>query len=225
MSQLTSAHYIRQLMAQHDIRFHKSLGQNFLIDDNVLHEIVQAAQLDHTTGVLEIGPGIGVLTHAVAEHAKKVVAIELDAHLLPILAQTLADYDNVHIIQGDALKVDLGAIIQEHFAGLTVKVTANLPYYITTPIVMVLLEKKLPISSIVIMVQKEVAQRMAASPGGKEYGALSVAVQYYTKPTIITTVPPESFIPQPKIDSMVIRLDVLPSPAVDVDEKKFFRVV
>ncbi|MBZ4646118.1 MAG: rRNA (adenine1518-N6/adenine1519-N6)-dimethyltransferase [Petroclostridium sp.] len=226
MDKLSSPKVLKEIITKYGFRFNKNLGQNFLIDSNVLDKIVSSAEIGENTGVIEIGPGIGVLTQALAEKAGKVVAIELDSHLLPILNETLGEYKNVKIINADALKVDMNAIINNEFPNMDVKVAANLPYYITTPIIMGLLEKKLNIDSIIVMVQKEVAERMAAKAGEKDYGALSVAVQYFTKPCIIATVPPHCFMPQPKVESVVIKLDILRQPPVEVeDEKKFFNVV
>lgn len=226
MESLSSPKILKEVINQFNFRFNKNLGQNFLIDHNVLEKIVDCAGLDENTGVIEIGPGVGVLTQELAQKAGKVVAIELDTHLIPVLNQTMKGINNVSIIHGDALKVDMHRLIEEEFSGMKVKVVANLPYYITTPIVMELLERKLPIANIVIMIQKEVAERMAAQPGGKEYGALSVAVQYFTHPQMVATVNPHSFMPQPKVASTVIKLDILEQPSVAVnDEKVFFYVV
>jgi len=204
------------------LRASKRLGQNFLVDEGVVDGIVAAAGVKPGDTVLEIGPGIGTLTQGLAEAGARVVAVELDRRLVDVLRETLAGYDNVRVISGDILKIDLG---RENLAA-PFKVVANLPYYITTPIIMRLLEQRLPASVIVAMVQKEVAERMAASPGGKEYGALSVAVQYYTDPEIVFTVKPESFIPAPAVESAVIRCPVRSAPPVAVaDERAFFRVV
>lgn len=200
----------------------KRLGQNFLIDSNVVAGIVAAAKLTPGDAVLEIGPGIGTLTQGLAEAGAAVTAIELDRRLLDVLAKTLAGYDNVKVIHGDILKIDISREInQEKY-----KVVANLPYYITTPIIMKFLEDRLPIDILVTMVQKEVAERMVAVPGGKDYGALSVAVQYYTQPEIMFLVPPRSFIPAPAVESAVIRCTVRSEPPIQVaSEKMFFRVV
>lgn len=204
------------------LRMSKKLGQNFLIDNNVVGGIVDAAAINPEDTVLEIGPGIGTLTQGLAETGCRVVAVEIDARLLKILDKTLAGYDNIRIIHGDILKIDISReILAEKY-----KVVANLPYYITTPIILSLLEQRLPIERLVTMVQKEVAERMIAQPGGKDYGALSVAVQYYTHPEIMFTVPPKSFIPAPAVESAVIRCIMRDKPPVDInDEKKFFRVV
>jgi len=200
----------------------KKLGQNFLIDENVVQQIVEAAAISATDTVLEIGPGIGTLTQGVAETQAEVVAVELDQRLITVLSKTLDGYDNVRVIHNDILKLDISAEIPNK----TFKVVANLPYYITTPIIMNLLEHKLPIELLVTMVQKEVAERMVALPGGKDYGALSVAVQYYTAPEIIFIVSPRSFLPSPAVESAVIRCTVRKEPPVKVEsEKRFFRVV
>ncbi len=204
------------------LRASKRLGQNFLIDGAVVEGIVDAAEISPGDRVLEIGPGIGTLTQGLAEAGANVTAVELDKKLPEVLAHTLEGYDNVRIVPGDILKVDIREIMGEG----SFKVVANLPYYITTPILMTLLERRLPITRIVTMVQKEVAERMTASPGGKDYGALSVVVQYYTLPGIVMEVPPGSFLPAPEVDSVVISCRVRDVPAVcAADEKLFFRVV
>ena len=204
------------------LRASKRLGQNFLIDGAVVDGIVEAAEIGPGDRVLEIGPGIGTLTQGLAEAGADITAVELDKKLPEVLAHTLKGYDNVRIVPGDILKVNIREIMGEG----TFKVVANLPYYITTPILMALLEKKLPITHIVTMVQKEVAERMIADPGGRDYGALSVAVQYYTLPNIVMEVPPKSFLPAPEVDSVVISCRVREVPAVQAsDEKLFFRVV
>jgi 16S rRNA (adenine1518-N6/adenine1519-N6)-dimethyltransferase len=217
----------KELLARHGFSFKKSLGQNFLIDTNILTKIVQAAHLDKQTGALEIGPGIGALTQMLAEHAGKVVAFEIDGRLMPLLAETVGPYEHVQIIHQDVLKADLQTVFAESFAGFKkVSLVANLPYYVTTPIIMKLLESGLPLEYLVVMIQKEVADRMAAKPGGKDYGSLSVAVQYYTEPDIAMIVPRTVFMPQPNVDSAVIRLKVRAQPPVDVvDEAFFFDVV
>jgi len=217
----------KDIIAKYGFTFKKSLGQNFLIDQNVLRNIVQAAELDESTGALEIGPGIGALTEQLAKTAGRVAAIEIDQRLIPILRDVMGIYDNVEIVHGDVLKLELGPLIAEKFAGLDrVSVVANLPYYVTTPILMKLLEERLPLAHIVVMIQKEVAERMAASPGGKDYGSLSIAVQYYCVPKLVAIVPHTVFVPQPNVDSAVIKLTVRERPAVDVaDEARFFRIV
>lgn len=204
------------------LRADKKLGQNFLIDENIVRNIVAAAELSDKDTVLEVGPGIGTLTQGLAESGASVVAVELDKRLLPVLDTTLEGYDNVRIVNGDILQVDIMQTVGvDEF-----KVCANLPYYITTPIIFALLEKRLPMERLVAMVQKEVAERMAAKPGGKDYGALSVAIQYYTEPEIAFIVPPSSFIPAPSVDSAVIVCKRREKPPVEVcDEALFFRVV
>ncbi len=212
----------RHILKAFRLHASKRLGQNFLIDPEIVHGIVDAADVRQGDRVLEIGPGIGTLTQGLAEAGAQVTAVELDKKLPAVLAETLAGYDNVKIVQGDILKTDIPALMGSE----TFKVVANLPYYITTPILMALLEQRLPIRRLVTMVQKEVAERMTAVPGTKAYGALSVAVQYYTRPEIVLAVPPRSFLPAPEVDSVVIACDVRTSPAVVVqNEKLFFRLV
>jgi len=217
----------KEIIAKHGFSFKKSLGQNFLIDGNILTRIVDSAMLTKDKGVLEIGPGIGALTQRLAQEAGKVTAIEIDQRLIPILAEILADESHVDVVHGDILQLDLKSLFKERFHDVEkVSVVANLPYYVTTPILMKLLEEKIPLEHIVVMIQKEVAQRMSAKPGGKEYGSLSVAVQYYCTTEIVCVVPHTVFIPQPNVDSAVIKLTVREKPAVEVeDESFFFRVV
>lgn len=217
----------KEIINRHGFKFKKSLGQNFLIDQNILSKIVDAAGLDQGKGALEIGPGIGALTEKLAQTAGKVTAVEIDRRLIPILAEVLEPYPHVNIVQGDVLKLDLKQLFQEEFSHLDgVSVVANLPYYVTTPILMKLLEEHLPLENIVVMIQKEVAERMAASPGGKQYGSLSIAVQYYSVPELVCIVPHTVFIPQPNVESAVIRLTVRKAPPVSViDEGFFFEVV
>lgn len=212
----------KHILKRFNIHMSKKLGQNFLVDPNVVRDIVYAADIEEGETVLEIGPGIGTLTQGLAEAGAAVVAVELDKRLPEVLAHTLEGYENVKIINEDILKAN----IPEITGGKEFKVVANLPYYITTPIIMALLERRLPVTRLVTMVQKEVADRMAAKPGGKDYGALSVAVQYYTEPEIVAEVPPKSFIPSPAVDSVVICCRVRTQPAVAVkNERLFFRVV
>lgn len=219
---IASPKVTQHILNRFKLRADKKLGQNFLIDENVVHQIVAAAELSEADTVLEVGPGIGTLTQGLAESKARVVAVELDTRLLPVLATTLNGYDNVRVVHGDILKVN----IMEEVGAPSFKVCANLPYYITTPIIFALLEKRLPMERLVAMVQKEVAERMAAQPGGKEYGALSVAIQYYTEPKIAFIVPPTSFIPAPAVDSAVIVCKRREKPPVEVcDEGLFFRVV
>lgn len=213
----------KEIIARHGFSFKKSLGQNFLIDGNILTRIVEAAGLDKSKGALEIGPGIGALTQRLARTAGKVTAVEIDNRLIPILEEVMAEEPHVSIVHGDILKLDLRELFKERFDGVQgVSVVANLPYYVTTPILMKLLEEKLPLEHIVVMIQKEVAQRMAAKPGGKDYGSLSVAVQYYCEAEIVCAVPHTVFIPQPNVDSAVIKLSLRRSPAVQVEDEKFF---
>ncbi|MGF7058409.1 16S rRNA (adenine(1518)-N(6)/adenine(1519)-N(6))-dimethyltransferase RsmA [Brassicibacter mesophilus] len=223
---LYSPNVTKEVIERHGFRFSKSLGQNFLIDGNIIEKICDGADINENDGIIEIGPGIGTLTQQLCERAGKVVAIELDKNLLPILDDTLSAYDNVEIVYGDVLKINLDQLIKEKLKGRNIKVVANLPYYITTPIIMKLLEERLDIDKIVVMIQKEVAERMQADPGNKDYGALSVAVQYYSQPEIIVNVPKNVFMPKPNVDSAVIMLDIYDSPMVEViDKKLFFEVV
>ncbi|MDQ0116008.1 16S rRNA (adenine(1518)-N(6)/adenine(1519)-N(6))-dimethyltransferase RsmA [Paenibacillus harenae] len=217
----------KEIIAKYGFSFKKSLGQNFLIDQNILNKIVEAAELDETKGALEIGPGIGALTQRLAASAGKVTAVEIDNRLIPILRDVLSEDTNTEVIHGDVLKLDLKQVFEDRFSDMSgVSVVANLPYYVTTPILMKLLEERLPLEHIVVMIQKEVADRMAAKPGGKEYGSLSVAVQYYCVPQVVCIVPHTVFIPQPNVDSAVIKLSLRDKPAVDVpDEDHYFRVV
>lgn len=209
------------ILQKYQFRFQKKYGQNFLIDTSVLERIIRAADIGGEDCVLEIGPGIGTMTQYLAEHAGKVLAVEIDKALIPILEETLAAYDNVTIIQGDILKVDIGKLAEKYHAGKALKVVANLPYYITTPIIMGLFEKKVPLESITVMVQKEVAQRMQAEPGTKDYGALSLAVQYYAEPEIVANVPPNCFMPRPAVGSAVIKLNCFEKPTVEVKDERF----
>jgi len=221
-SVIASPEVVHYICKRFDIKMSKKLGQNFLIKRGIVDEIVHAAELTPGEPVLEVGPGIGTLTQGLAQSGADVTAIELDRRLLDVLDTTLASYDNVRIVHGDVLKLDVPTIMNHK----PFKVVANLPYYITTPIIMSLLESKLPIERLVVMVQKEVALRMVAKPGTKDYGALSVAVQYYTEPDIVLDVPPKSFLPAPAVTSSVIRCVLRHKPPVDViDEKLFFRVV
>lgn len=216
----------KEIIKKYGFKFSKSLGQNFLIDKNIIDKICEGASINKDDGIIEIGPGIGTLTQALCERAGKVVAIELDENLLPILNETLLPYDNVEIIYGDILKVDIDKILSTKLKDYNVKVVANLPYYITTPIIMKLLEDRYDIQKIVVMIQKEVALRMKAKPGTKDYGALSIAVQYYSEPEIIVNVPKNVFIPRPNVDSAVIMMDICKEPKVKVkDEKLLFNVV
>lgn len=210
-----------EILKKYNFSFQKKYGQNFLIDANILEKIVNASDITDRDCVLEIGPGIGTMTQYLAKNAKEVIAVEIDQALIPILEDTLAEYNNVTVINEDILKLDIGRIVEEKNGGRAVKVVANLPYYITTPIIMGLLEGHVPIESITVMVQKEVAERMQTGPGTKDYGALSLAVQYYTKPEIVAQVAPTCFMPKPKVGSTVIRLDRYKEPPVDTKDEKF----
>ena len=223
---LTDIAYVRDLCTRHGFTLSKGFGQNFIVNPGVCPKIVEAAGIGPEWGVLEVGPGIGVLTRELARRAARVVAVEVDNRLPPLLAETLAGYDNVEIVMRDILKVDIAALIREKFAGMPVAVCANLPYYITSPILMRLLEEKLPIRQITVMVQKEAAERICAAPGTRQAGAISYAVAYYAKPQVLFSVQPGSFYPPPKVTSAVIRLEVHPEPPVPVpDEAAYFRLV
>ena len=209
-----------EVLQKYNFNFQKKFGQNFLINTGILEEIIEAAEITKDDFVLEIGPGIGTMTQYLCESAREVVAVEIDKNLIPILQDTLSAYDNVEVINDDILKVDINKLASERNAGKPIKVVANLPYYITTPIIMGLFESHVPIDSITIMVQKEVADRMQEGPGSKEYGALSLAVQYYAHPEIVVNVPPSCFMPQPKVGSAVIRLTRHEQPPVDVENEQ-----
>lgn len=214
------------VLQKHQFHFQKKYGQNFLIDTHVLDKIIRASDIQDEDLVLEIGPGIGTMTQYLCEHARQVVAVEIDHALIPILEDTLKQYQNIDIIHGDILKIDIHKIVQEKNQGKPIKVVANLPYYITTPIIMGLFESHVPIDSITVMVQKEVADRMGMGPGSKEYGALSLAVQYYAAPELIANVPPNCFMPRPKVGSAVIRLVRHSKPPVQVEDESFlFKVI
>ena len=218
--------YTIEVLQKYNFAFQKRFGQNFLIDTHVLEKIIAASQISKDDFVLEIGPGIGTMTQYLAEYAREVAAVEIDNTLIPILKDTLKDWDNVTVINDDILKVDIRKLALEKNGGKPIKVVANLPYYITTPIIMGLFENQVPIDSITIMVQKEVADRMQVGPGTKDYGALSLAVQYYAKPEIVANVPPNCFMPRPKVGSAVIRLERYEKPPVEVsDEKLMFRII
>ena len=215
-----------EILQQYDFSFQKKFGQNFLIDTHVLDKIIRAADITKEDMVLEIGPGIGTMTQYLAEAAGKVVAVEIDKNLIPILTDTLHDYDNVTVINEDVLKLDVRELAREENGGRPLKVVANLPYYITTPIIMGLFENDVPVESITVMVQKEVADRMQTGPGNKDYGALSLAVQYYAEPYIVANVPPNCFMPRPRVGSAVIRLTRHEKPPVEVkDEKLMFDII
>lgn len=215
-----------EVLQKYNFNFQKKFGQNFLIDTHVLEKIIEESRITKDDFVLEIGPGIGTMTQYLCENAREVAAVEIDKNLIPILADTLSAYDNVEVINDDILKVDINKLAEEKNGGKPIKVVANLPYYITTPIIMGLFESHVPIDSITIMVQKEVADRMQVGPGTKDYGALSLAVQYYAKPYIVANVPPNCFMPRPKVGSAVIRLERYEEPPVKVkDEKLMFRII
>lgn len=214
------------VLQKYNFNFQKKFGQNFLIDTRVLEKIIQAAGITKEDFVLEIGPGIGTMTQYLCENAREVAAVEIDRNLIPILADTLRAYQNVEVLNEDILKVDINRLAQEKNQGRPIKVVANLPYYITTPIIMGLFESHVPVDSVTIMVQKEVAERMQAGPGTKDYGALSLAVQYYARPEVVANVPPNCFIPRPKVGSAVIRLTRHREKAVEVqDENLMFRLI
>lgn len=214
------------VIQKYDFVFQKKFGQNFLIDTRVLDKIILAAGITKEDLVLEIGPGIGTMTQYLAKAARQVVAVEIDANLIPILKETLQEYKNITLIHDDILKVDICGLAGQYNEGRPIKVVANLPYYITTPIIMGLFEKQVPVDNITVMVQKEVADRMQAGPGSKDYGALSLAVQYYAKPYLVANVPPNCFLPRPKVSSAVIRLTRYPSPLVQVkDPALMFRLI
>lgn len=224
--ELSNIGTIKDILGRHGFTFSKSLGQNFLINPSVCPKMAEQSGAKKGVGVIEVGPGIGVLTCQLAERADKVVAIELDKRLLPVLDETLAEYDNIKIINDDILKIDLKKLIETELSGMEVVVCANLPYYITSPVIMKLLEDKLPINALTVMVQKEAAQRICAEVGSRQSGAVTVAVNYYAKPQILFGVSAGSFMPAPKVDSAVIRLDILKEPCVQVeDEELFFKVV
>ena len=226
MDRLSSHRATKEVVNKHNFKFSKSLGQNFLIDDNVIDRILEGARLSETDRIIEVGPGIGTLTREIGKVAENVVAIEIDKTLIPILKETLADLDNVEVVNEDILKVDVQGLINEKLNGGPVKLVANLPYYITTPIVMKFLEEDIPVTDIVVMVQKEVADRMNAKPSTKDYGALSVAVQYYCDTEIVAKAPRHMFVPQPNVDSIVIGLHVRDEKKYVVDnEDIFFKTV
>lgn len=222
---LYSPRIVKEVLEKYGFKFSKRLGQNFLIDGNIINKIVEAADIDENSGVIEIGPGFGTLTQGLCKKAKKVVAIEIDESLRDIHRETIP-YDNIKIIYEDFMKIDVDKLIEDEFAGMDVKLVANLPYYITTPIIMKILEEKYKISRIVVMVQKEVANRLNAKPGTKEYSAISLAVQYRSDTSIAMIVPSSVFMPRPKVDSAVIALNILKEPRIDVvDEKMLFAVI
>lgn len=223
--QASLAYRTKQIINRYDFAFKKNFGQNFLVDERVLDKIVAASEIESDDVVLEIGPGIGTLTQALAKKAKKVIAVEIDKTLIPILEELLADFSNIEIINEDILKVDIEKLARENNVE-KFKVTANLPYYITTPIIMSILEKDLPVDTMTVMIQKEVAMRMQAKANTKDYGALSLAVQYYCEPYLVANVPENCFMPRPNVDSAVIRLKKLSEPAVNVEDRELmFRII
>ncbi|WP_449035780.1 16S rRNA (adenine(1518)-N(6)/adenine(1519)-N(6))-dimethyltransferase RsmA [Peptostreptococcus stomatis] len=223
---LSSHSATMDLVKKHGFKFTKSLGQNFLIDDNIVDKIVAGAGIGPGDKIIEVGPGIGTLTREMASRAQNLMAVEIDKNLIPILEDTLGDYDNVKIVNEDIIKADIRGLIDENLGGGPVKLVANLPYYITTPIIMRFLEENINVTDIVVMVQKEVAERMNAQPGGKDFGALSVAVQYYCDTEIVAKVPRHLFVPQPNVDSIVIALRVRPERKYKVDDEDlYFKVV
>ncbi|WP_257351289.1 16S rRNA (adenine(1518)-N(6)/adenine(1519)-N(6))-dimethyltransferase RsmA [Pseudalkalibacillus decolorationis] len=220
---IATPHHTKTILDKFKFTFKKSLGQNFLVDQNILKKIVGVAGVTHDSGVIEIGPGIGALTEQLAKQAQKVVAFEIDQRLIPILNETLENYENVKVIHSDVLEADVHHVIKEEFENVQdLMVVANLPYYVTTPIIMKLLTEQLPIRGIVVMIQKEVAERMAAQPGTKDYGSLSIAVQYYAQPKTEVKVPKTVFVPQPNVDSSVISLTLRQTPPVEVIDEEFF---
>lgn len=226
MQNLSDVSVVKDILSRHGFKFSKALGQNFLINPTVCPRMAEVCGADESTGVIEVGPGFGVLTAELAKRAKKVVAIELDERLPAVLSETLADFDNVEVINADVLKTDLHKLIEEKFKGMKVAICANLPYYITSPVIMYLLESKLPVESITVMVQKEAAQRLCAPVGSRDAGAVTVAVDYYAEAKKCFDVSAGSFMPAPKVDSSVITLKVRKAPSIELDdEKTFFRMV
>lgn len=226
MERLTSPRTIKYIMEKYGFRFSKGLGQNFIIDENVLTRIIEGSEVTKNDMILEIGPGIGVLTDVLCENASKVVSVEIDKSLIPVLTETVGHHENLKVINSDVLKIDVKALIAEEFGDVKPKLVANLPYYVTTPIIMMFLEERIPISDLVVMIQKEVADRIVAKPSTKAYGALSVVVQYFTEPSIVTRVSRGSFMPMPNVDSTVIRLKVRDvSPVQLEDEATFFLTI
>ena len=226
MERLTSPRTIKYIMEKYGFKFSKGLGQNFIIDENVLERIMDGSDISGDDVILEIGPGIGVMTNVLCENAKKVVSIEIDKSLIPVLSETVGHHENLKIINKDVLKVDLLSLVKEEFGEQKPKLIANLPYYVTTPIIMMFLEERIPVSDLIVMIQKEVADRIIAKPSTKAYGALSVVVQYFTEPSIVTKVSRGSFMPMPNVDSSVVRLKVRENPPVElIDESLFFLTI
>ncbi|HAS73205.1 MAG TPA: 16S rRNA (adenine(1518)-N(6)/adenine(1519)-N(6))-dimethyltransferase [Clostridiales bacterium UBA8960] len=226
MERLTSPRTIKYIMEKYGFKFSKGLGQNFIIDDNVLTRIIEGSDINKEDGILEIGPGIGVMTDVLCEHANKVVSVEIDKSLIPVLQETVGHHENLTVINQDVLKLDVLKLVRDEFGDRKPKLIANLPYYVTTPIIMMFLEERIPVSDLIVMIQKEVADRIIAKPSTKEYGALSVVVQYFTEPSIVTRVSRGSFMPMPNVDSTVIRLKVREtSPVMLDDEATFFLTI
>lgn len=222
MENLTNINVIKDIFERHGFTFSKALGQNFIVNPSVCPKIAEMGNAKAGFGVIEIGTGVGVLTHELAKRANKVVAVEIDTRLMPILEETLAEHDNVKIINADVMETDLNAVISENFQGLDVAVCANLPYYITSPIIMYLLESRLPIKSVTVMVQKEAGTRLCAKMGSRESGAVTAAVNYYAEPKLLFNVSRGSFMPAPNVDSCVIRLDIREKPPIEIEDEKFF---
>ena len=226
MKDLTDVNYIKDVLGRHGFGFSRSLGQNFIINPSVCPRMAESCGASRGVGVLEVGPGVGVLTKELAQRADKVVAVEIDKRLIPVLNETLADYKNIHIINEDFMKLDVKELIEEHFSGMNVVMCANLPYYITSPLIMSLLEKHLPLKSVTVMVQKEAAKRLCAQDGTRECGAVTYSVRYFSEPSVLFDVSRGSFMPPPEVDSSVIRFDMRREPPVKVaDEELFFRLI
>lgn len=225
MEKLTSPRVIESLLKKYDLHFNKRFGQNFLIDENIVQKIVKAGDVSESDLVLEIGPGIGTMTQVLSDHAGKVITVEIDKKLIPVLHETLNECDNVEIVQGDILKTDVKAILEDHLGKMPLKIVANLPYYITTPIIMGFLESDLPIESMTFLIQKEVGERLCGVPGTKAYGSLSIVAQFYADISIDFDVPSYVFIPKPKVDSIVVTLKKLKTPKIELENKELFLAV
>ena len=225
MEKLTSPRVIESLLKKYDLHFNKRFGQNFLIDENIVQKIVKAGDVSESDLVLEIGPGIGTMTQALSDHAGKVITVEIDKKLIPVLDETLNECDNVEIVQGDILKTDVEAILGDHLGKMPLKIVANLPYYITTPIIMAFLESDLPIESMTFLIQKEVGERLCGVPGTKAYGSLSIVAQFYADISIDFDVPSHVFIPKPKVDSIVVTLKKLKTPKIELENKELFLAI
>ena len=225
MEKLTSPRVIESLLKKYDLHFNKRFGQNFLIDENIVQKIVKAGDVSESDLVLEIGPGIGTMTQVLSDHAGKVITVEIDKKLIPVLDETLNECDNVEIVQGDILKTDVKAILEDHLGKMPLKIVANLPYYITTPIIMGFLESDLPIESMTFLIQKEVGERLCGVPGTKAYGSLSIVAQFYADISIDFDVPSYVFIPKPKVDSIVVTLKKLKTPKIELENKELFLAI